>query len=84
MEQIAIILDKPEKFDEKLRNSLPDGGDLEVITKENATVSGAPAVMLTFTVELPDGTFATAQTVTTVKLLQTVLAVLECKYGGLE
>lgn len=84
MEQIAIKLDDKEAFDRNLQNSLPDGGDLKIITKDNATVGGNPAVMLIFSVRLPDGSLRKAQTVTTMKLLRTVLRALDGKYSDFD
>ena len=68
-------------FDDALKDTLPDGGDLQIITKDAGTVNGNPVAILTFTVELPDGTFRKAQTVTTVALLMGTLAILRGKYG---
>ena len=84
MEKISILLNKAEEFDRRLKNSLPEGGDLEVITKDNATAAGAPAVMITFSVQIPDGTRANAQSVTTLKAFLGAVGVLRAKYGHLE
>jgi hypothetical protein len=51
-----------------------------IVTKHDATVGGQAAVLLTFTVQLPDGTLATAQTVTTMKLLRTQMQVFQTLY----
>lgn len=83
MEHISLNLDDPGKFDQIIKNSLPDHGDLSVITKDSATMEGNPAVMLSFTVTLPDGKIATAQTVTTMKLFLSSLSALTAKYGHL-
>lgn len=48
---------------------LRDGGDLAMIIKPNATDAGHALVVFTFTVELPTGLFARAQSVTTAKLV---------------
>jgi hypothetical protein len=58
-----------ERFDAAVHDGLPEGGDLEAIVKDGATIDGAPAVCFTFTVELPDGTLARAQSVTTARLV---------------
>ncbi len=84
MENLKININNQQgEFDEILKNSLPDGGDISIITKDNATVGGDPAIMVTFHVQLPDGTFAKAQTVTTMKLFLTTVNVLNAKYGHL-
>jgi hypothetical protein len=62
VEQFKVKLDA-ELFDSIIKNSLPEGGDLEAIIKPGATQEGRPCVMLTFTVELPDGTLGRAQVV---------------------
>lgn len=81
MENVAIRLNDADLFDKILKGSLPEGGDLMIITKDNATVGGNPAVMISFSVELPTGGLAVAQTVTTLNLLMTVLNALKAKYG---
>lgn len=62
---------------------LPDGGDLAVFVKPNATVGGRPGVVVTFTVRLPDGTMARAQSVTTLANFENVFAAIRgWKDGG--
>ena len=81
MESIAINLNDAEKFDSILKDSLPEGGDLQIITKNGATVGGQPAVMFAFSVQLPDGSLKKAQIVTTLRLVTTILRALEQKYS---
>lgn len=88
MEALSIRIDA-EEFDKAIRTQpgglpvLPDGGDAVVIVKPNGTVGGKAVVCLTFTVQLPDGTFARAQTVTTAALLESAgLALKGCREGG--
>jgi hypothetical protein len=76
MEQLAVKLNDAEAFDAVLKNSLPEGGDLTIITKDFGTVGGNPVAMITFTVEV-NGERKTAQTVTTLKLLLTILNVFQ-------
>jgi hypothetical protein len=82
MEHTTIILDDGtgKAFDHAPRNSLPDGGDLRIITKDNATTEGNAAVLLTFTVEFPDGNLHNAQTVTTVRLFLAAAAAMRGRY----
>lgn len=82
MEQISIKINDAAAFDAALKESLAEAGDLQIITKDGATVSGKPAVMLTFTVTLPNGHHARAQAVTTLKLLLPVLQALNAKYAA--
>jgi hypothetical protein len=86
MEHVQISLDDGTgaKFDEALRDTLPDGGDLRVVTKDNGTVGGRPIVMLTFTAQLPDGSVRRVQTVTTVRQFQAVAAAIRGRYGEVE
>lgn len=83
MEKFGIQLNDAQSFDAVLKGSLPDGGDVTLITKDNATTGGNPAVMLTFSVQLPDGSMAIAQTVTTLRNFLAAAQVLKSKYGAL-
>ena len=56
-------------------------GDLKIITKNDATVGGKPAVMLTFTVQLPDGTMQRVQTVTTAQMFVSAAAAVKGRYN---
>ena len=60
MEPLTLTLRNAGRFDAvleetRLTPSPEVGGTLEVITKERATASGKPAVMVTFEVMIPDG-----------------------------
>ena len=57
--------------------SLPEGGDLAIYVKKNATVNGNAMAVLTFSVQLPNGTIRRAQCPTTVANLINALAVLK-------
>jgi len=82
METLSIRIDA-DAFDKAIRTQpdgipvLPDGADLRCFVKPNATVGGKAGVVLTFTVQLPDGTFARAQTVTTAANLELAGSVLK-------
>lgn len=86
MEVITVQLNKPEEF-ERLRigtdgaKVLPEGCDLQFVTKDGATDEGAAAVIIAFSVQLPDGRIARAQAVTTVKLLLQTARILRARYG---
>lgn len=77
MEHITCTLDA-EAFDKAIQTQpdgppvLPEGGDIQFIFKPEATLKGNPAVCITFSVMMPDGTIAKAQAVTTVKCLDMV------------
>lgn len=88
MENLIIAID-PEKFDQAVHGGLddlpvlPERGDLAVYMKPKATVNGNAMAVITFTVQLPDGSFARAQAATTAALLDTALsAVRGWREGG--
>lgn len=84
MENINLVLDNAEEFDQAVHdNTLPECGDLKIITKARATNAGLPAAVLTFTVALPDGKRQRVQTVTTVRLLCQAARAIEAKHGHL-
>lgn len=87
MQQVPIRLGaSDEEFDLYLfgRDGVPtlkDGGDLTIVTKDDGTVDTHRGIAcLFFTVELPGGGTARAQTVTTVRILKMALAALEGRY----
>lgn len=80
-ECFKVDLDDGKLFDELVHSSLPEGGDLSIVTKDNATVAGNPAAVISFTVELPGGKLARAQCVTTVRNIMAAFAILRGRYG---
>lgn len=82
MEHLSIQLDQPELFDQLAHGGLPCGNDLQVVTKPKATAEGKPAVVIAFSVQLPDGKVVQAQVVTTVALFQMAAAAMRGRYGG--
>lgn len=81
MEHVVLELND-QKFDDAVHGpkeglpSLPEGGDLAIYVKRNATVNGNAMAVITFTVQLPNGTLRRAQCPTTVANLLNVFAVL--------
>lgn len=65
VEHLNLVLDGGETFDRLLREGLPEGGDLTVAAKPYATQQHSTAVLLSWTVKLPDGSLARVQAVTT-------------------
>jgi hypothetical protein len=71
-----------DKFDKAVHGGLDDNpvlaerGDLAVYIKPMATVLGNPMAVITFTVQLPDGSFARAQATTTTALLESVAGLI--------
>jgi len=85
MESLPIKLNDAALFDATVHGrdgvrTLQDGGDLQIITKDDATHSGRALACLTFTVDV-DGKPVRVQTVTTVRLLTTAFAALRGRYG---
>lgn len=80
MEQLNVQLNGVERFDEVIGSSLPEGGDLEIITKDAGMKSGNGCVMFTFTVELPDGSRARAQSVTTMRMFRAIANAIVSSY----
>lgn len=56
--------------------SLKEGGDLAIYVKKNATANGNAMAVMTFTVQLPNGTLRRAQCPTTVANHINALAIL--------
>ena len=82
MEYVKISLDDQE-FDNAVHGpkegqpSLPEGGDMAIYVKVNATVNGNAMAVITFTVQLPDGTLRRAQCPTTVVNPMTAFGILK-------
>lgn len=79
MEQLKTKLNDIKRFDEVIKNSLPDLGDLEIITKDAGMVSGRGIVMLTFTVDI-DGELKRAQTVTSMRNFRAIANAIVSTY----
>lgn len=85
MEEITVLLDKRTLFDNIIHGrdgvrTLPDSGDLTIVTKHGAMESGRAAACLTFTVEV-SGKRARARTVVPVRLLLSTLRILQTIYS---
>jgi hypothetical protein len=68
--EVLRVLNDAEAFDQAVHGSpgekvLPDFGDAAFLRKARATIQGQAGICITFTVQLPDGTKARAQTVVT-------------------
>lgn len=87
MEMVKISLDDA-KFDAAVHGtegppSLSESGDLAIYVKKNATKQGNAMAVVTFTVQLPDGTMRRAQaTTTTTNLINTLSVLKGWKDGG--
>jgi len=81
MEVLNVKLGNDEAYDKAVHGGLPQYSDIEIITKDQGTVSGAPVAVITFDVHLPDGTVGKAQAVTTIACLQSALSAINGRYG---
>ena len=75
MESVTIAIDKAEEFDEIVHNSLPDNGELRVVTKAGGMVSGKSIAVLSFGV-LVNGKMQRVQIVKSVSLLASTFGAL--------
>jgi len=67
MERITLLLNNPVAFDHLVHGGgIPECRDLTIATKARATKSGNAGVVIGFSVQLPGGTIAQVQAVTTV------------------
>ncbi len=80
MEQLKLKTNNVERFDEVIRDSLRDCGDMEIVTKDAGMQSGRGIVMVTFTVELPDGTLRRAQSVTSMRMFRAIAHAIVATY----
>lgn len=79
MERI-MVENNAEEFDRIVHSGLKEGGDIKFVIKPKATVGGKAAVVVSFTVELPNGQRHTAQAVTTLQsmcMATTILRALQ-------
>lgn len=88
MESMNIAL-SGEKYDKAIHGGLdklpvlPECGDLAVYIKPEATEKGNAGAVITFTVRLPDGSFARVQAATTAAMMITAgAAVRGWRDGG--
>lgn len=82
MEHVICEL-SAENFDKAVHGGLdskpilPEGGDLAIYLKPNATKGGNPGAVLTFTVQLSDGNLARAQCVVTARTLEMIASLIK-------
>lgn len=80
MEKLELKINKPELYNAVLKDSLPDFGDIEIITKHGVTKAGQAGVMITFSVQMPNGEKKRVQTCTTMSLFRAVTAAFQSTY----
>lgn len=73
MEHVSVH-DNADLFHRRVREGLPEGEDLEVVVHPTGTASGRPAVVIGWSVRLPDGTVRRVQAVTTAACFLTTAA----------
>lgn len=72
MESVRMLFNDAD-FDRIVHDGLPEGCDLTIATKEHATANGKAAVVISWTVSLPDGSIRSVQAVTTLGMMLTIL-----------
>jgi len=79
--KITFGADGAQRFDELVHHpkALPEGGDLELAVKEDATTGGAPGIVVSFTVNV-HGRIGRAQAVTTLRAFMAAADVLRARY----
>lgn len=80
MEKISVLMGQPEEFDKAVHEGLPEGGDIRIVVKEGAMVSGAHGIVITWTVQLPDGEIKTAQATTSLRTFAAAAQLLRARY----
>jgi hypothetical protein len=85
MEVINVRLNEPALFDGLVHGcdgirSLPEGGDIQIVTKDGGMESGRAAAVISFTVDL-NGELLRAQAAIPVRLLIATLRILHARYG---
>jgi hypothetical protein len=88
---ITIVMDENNdgsEFDEAIKGTLPECGDLKFVVKNNGTKKGKPVVLIGFTSVLLDGNDQVqqefrVQSVVTVRNLIMVLRILETAFPGM-
>lgn len=79
MEHLQVRLNDVTRYDEIIQNSIPDCGDLEIITKDAGMVSGRGIVMFTFTANI-EGKLHRVQTVTTMRMFRAIANAIVSTY----
>lgn len=67
MEALHVEFDNA-RYDSIVHAGPPEAGDMELVVKDGATAGGWPGVVVTFTVQLPNGQHQRVQAVTTARL----------------
>jgi hypothetical protein len=80
MEQIVITLGVPEEFDRLVHCGTAQASHIQIATKDAATVSGKPGVVIAFDVEI-GGKRVPVQATTTLNCLATAFYGLRGRYG---
>lgn len=83
-EVLPVLINQPDEFDRAVHGddqlrALRECGDLRLITKDDAMVSGRAGAVFAFTVEL-DGRLFRAQATVPVRLLKLALRIVESGY----
>lgn len=82
MHAVSLVINDPTEFDKAVKEYAPAVGDVEFISKNNATNSGAPAVLVVMEIQNEDGTTQKFRAVAQVRNLRNALSALISAHGG--
>lgn len=80
---LRLILGQDSEFDQLVHGAgaLPQAGDVTIATKDAATQQQRPGAVISFDVQLPDGSVKRAQAVITVRELVGFYSAMRGRYG---
>lgn len=82
MQEVSLFVDDALEFDKAVAASLPAVGDIEIISKTNATKSGGSAVMVILELALPDGTTQKIRAYTKPCVIRNALSAIISAHSG--
>lgn len=83
MESLRLILGQAAEFDKLVHSpgGLPQASEITIATKDDGTTNGRPIAVVSFNVQMPDGSVRRAQAVATVRLLVGFYSAMKGRYG---
>lgn len=79
---VSVSVNDSIEFDKAVKECAAAVGDIEIISKSNATNSGRPAVLVVLEIENDDGTTRKIRAVAQVRNLRNALSTLISAHGG--
>jgi hypothetical protein len=80
-ESIRVILGQDAEFDKLVHGGLPQAGPVTIAVKDGATQGGMPGAVISFPVQLPDGSVKLVQATMTLRLLVGFYSAVRGRYG---